>query len=415
MRIHLTIMGLLLTLAATAQQDNHFAIDAQLRTRGEYNNGAITPRGDGEKRTLYVNERARLSLGYERKDLQVKASVQHTGVWGQDNIKDKKGRVAMNEAWARLRFRQHFFAQVGRQQLSYDDERLLGTLDWNVAGNWHDALRLGYEQDNTKAHLIFAFNQNDENLRDGAYNVNAMPYKLMQTVWAHHDFQQVPLSASLLVMNIGRKPANDPGANTKYMQTFGTHLTSNPWQTLDLAASFYVQTGKTFDNKSIAAWMGSLLANYGIDPDWKVWVGYDYLSGNDGRNINQHAFDPLYGTHHRFYGTMDYFTGQLDCGLQDFHLGASTSIVKPLALSLDYHCLLTAEPVKDLSHSLGHELDLQLSMQLLKDVSLSAGYSVMFATETMAAVTNKVNCHKKWQDWLWLSLNVNPRIFSTKF
>ena len=45
MKKHLLAMSLsLLAIAAWAQKENQFTIDAQLRTRGEYNNGAGYPR-----------------------------------------------------------------------------------------------------------------------------------------------------------------------------------------------------------------------------------------------------------------------------------------------------------------------------------------------------------------------------------
>ena len=95
------------------------------------------------------------------------------GVWGQDPQIDKNGRFIMNEAWAKLNFGKHFFAQLGRQTLSYDDERILGGLDWNIAGRYHDALKLGYADKNNQLHLILAFNQNDETKIGGTYYVQA--------------------------------------------------------------------------------------------------------------------------------------------------------------------------------------------------------------------------------------------------
>ena len=62
----------------------------------------------------------------------------------------------LNEAWAKLNFDEGFFAQLGRQSLIYDDERILGGLDWNVAGRYHDALKLGYANKNNEVHLILA-------------------------------------------------------------------------------------------------------------------------------------------------------------------------------------------------------------------------------------------------------------------
>ena len=168
-----------LSVFAQQQKENLFTIDAQIRTRGEYRNGVLNPRPEGEEPTFFVNERARLSLGYQRDRLQMRLSAQHVGVWGQDPQIDKNGRFILHEAWARLDFSKGLFAQLGRQPLSYDDERLLGGLDWNVAGRFHDALKLGYESKLHKLHLILAFNQNDENRSYGGtyYASGAQPYK----------------------------------------------------------------------------------------------------------------------------------------------------------------------------------------------------------------------------------------------
>ena len=121
-----TIAMALLTLTVVAQEENQFTVDAQLRTRGEYNNGAGTPRNEGQLPATFINNRARLSFGYQRGDnLELKFSAQHTGIWGQDDMNAKDGQASINEAWAKLKFGDGFFAQIGRQQLVYDDERIL--------------------------------------------------------------------------------------------------------------------------------------------------------------------------------------------------------------------------------------------------------------------------------------------------
>ena len=130
-------------------------------------------------------------------------SAQHVGVWGQDPQIDKNGRFILNEAWAKLDFGKGFFAQLGRQTLVYDDERILGGLDWNVAGRYHDALKLGYANKNNEIHAILAFNQNDEKTAGGTYYNSSIgqPYKNMQTVWYHYKADKIPFGASLLFMN----------------------------------------------------------------------------------------------------------------------------------------------------------------------------------------------------------------------
>ena len=412
-----TIVLVLFSLIAMAQEENQLNVDAQLRTRFEYNNGAISPRNEGESPATFINERARLSVDWQRKNLELKVSVQHTGVWGQDDIKDRNGRVAMNEAWAKLKFGEGFFAQIGRQQLSYDDERILGTLDWNVAGNWHDALRLGYEEKTNKLHLILALNRSGENIR-GDYFSGKMPYKSMQTLWYHYQSTSAPLGISLLAMNLGRQAEN----KTKYMQTFGTDVTYKPGK-LDLHGAFYYQTGKDPNDNSVSAWMASAKAGYKITPIIGINAGYDYLSGNDGNGKNK-AFDALYGTHHKFYGFMDYFPGKLNLGLQDIQAGITAQTSSKVSMLLNYHYFLTAQKpivlydypglvVEEFGRGLGHEVDYQITAKLMKDVTLMAGYSFMRGTKTMDIV--KGGNHKSWQDWGWIQLNINPRIFTSKW
>ncbi len=80
---------------------------------------------------------------------------------------------------------------MGRQTLSYDDERILGGLDWNVAGRYHDALKLGYESKVHRLHLILAFNQNDEKVLGGTYyKAGGQPYKNMQSAWYRYQAEQ---------------------------------------------------------------------------------------------------------------------------------------------------------------------------------------------------------------------------------
>ena len=145
-----------------------------------------------------------------------------------------------------------------------------------------------------------------------------------------------------------------------------------------MQAAFYYQTGKNKNAQSVSAFMVSVKAAYAIDKQWSVSLGYDYLSGSDGKGDKFKAFDPLYGTHHKFYGAMDYFYASawqgVAPGLQDAQLG---------------------------------------DWNVMKDVKLSAGYSIMRGTKSMDVV--KGGDHKRWQDWGWVSVNINPRILFVKW
>ncbi len=407
-------------LAATsvmAQEENEFSIDAQLRTRGEYNHGAINPRDEGENGATFFNNRARLSMGWKRSNLELKASVQHTGVWGQDDIKDRNGRVAMNEAWGKIYFgrknNQHYF-QVGRQQLSYDDERILGGLDWNVAGNWHDAIRYGWETNygtyKDNLNLVVAYNQESENKRGNVYT-GPMPYKYLYMARYNVAFDTTPLSWSLLGMSVGRE-AGTTTADTKYLRLLGTDISFKPGD-FDIHADFYYEFGKDRLDRTMAAWMASGRLGYNITEQWNVNVAYDYLSGSDGTDEKNKTFDPLFGTHHKFLGAMDFFTAIPTQGLSDIQAGLGCKAVRGLNMKLNYHYFMLNNKIGDLKKELGHELDFQVSGKLQKDVTLTAGYSFMLGTETMDAV--KGGSHDTWQDWAFVQLNINPRVFFAKW
>lgn len=402
--------------------ENTFSMRVQIRPRAEYRNGVLFPRPAGAEATGFINNRARISMGYERDRLSLGLSAQHVGVWGQDPQIDKNGRFVLNEAWAQLDFGSGLYAKLGRQTLVYDDERILGALDWNVAGRYHDALKLGYADAKNKLDLILAFNQNDERTIGGTYYApGAQPYKTMQTLWYKHQCSSA-FNASFLFMNLGLE-AGDPETqhgDTKYLQTLGTNLIYTPAQ-WSFGGTFYYQFGKNKADRSVSAFMWALQAAYQIDPQWKIGVGSDYLSGADGEGKYK-AFDPLYGTHHKFYGAMDYFYASafingLNPGLWDNQVNVAYKASSKVNLSLAYHYFSITGDVyekgRELDRGLGSELDFQVDWVIMKDVKLSAGYSTMLGTNTLKAVKGGNPSH--WQDWGWLSLNINPTVFISKW
>lgn len=421
--------GLLMFNQALAQEQmdekiNEFSMDVQIRPRGEYRNGALFPRSEGDDPATFINNRARISMSYKRDRLSLKVSGQHVGVWGQDPQIDKDGRFMLNEAWANLDLKNGFFTKIGRQSLVYDDERILGGLDWNTSGRFYDALKAGYEDGNSKLHLILAFNQNEEKVIGGSYYApGGQPFKNMQTLWYKYTNNK-SFDASFLFMNLGLEGGDivTQDADTKYMQTTGTNLayTINSFK---LTGTFYYQLGKTTANKDISALLWAVSASYQATPKWKLMLASDFLSGDKGNNPDKlKAFNPLYGTHHKFYGTMDYFYASSfvnghNPGLWDNQLGITFSPISKLNMMLSYHYFSTVVDVYNgadkLKKHLGSEVDFQLNWNVMPDVSLSTGYSTMFGTQTMKAV--KGGQPSRWQDWGWISININPTVFFTKW
>lgn len=406
----LTAAIALVAITANAQ-DNSLTVEAQLRTRGEHNNGAQKQRFEGEQAANFVNERARLSFSFKRNDLELKASVQHTGLWGQDDIRQTNGKATISEAWAKMTFGRHFFAQIGRQQLAYDDERILGAADWNVENNRHDALKLGYESWDLhhRLHVLVAMNQKQANRGD--YYDGPMPYKNLSALWYHYRAEMIPLDVSLLALNIGYERGTEGHGRTDYLQTFGTDITFRP-SSWDVHGAFYYQMGKN-GQKQVESFMASGTVGYSFAPQLTISAGYDYMRGNNTRDDKWNAFDALYGTHHKFFGTMDYFGSTQTWGLQDIKGAVASQIGSMVRIDLGYHYLMTATEIAGYKKELGHEIDAQLTAKLKKDVTLSLGYSTMLGTATLDRIAS--GSHEVWQDWAWLQLNISPSVLlSTK-
>jgi hypothetical protein len=130
------------------------------------------------------------------------------------------------------------------------------------------------------------------------------------------------------------------------------------------------------------------------------------------------GFAPLYGSRTKFYGIMDYFyesayINGFTPGLQNAFVGVFGTPVAKLDCSAIYHYMAVATELHDLNSTLGHCVDLQASYSFTKDISLTAGYTMMFGTETMDRL-KQGNCSKTAR-WGWFSLVISPSLFTTKF
>ena len=419
---------------------NEFSVDLQFLGRGEARYGGLPEvpvevdeegyEVDNGKvpRSNFLLSRTRLPINFKRDWLEARVTPQHTGVWGQAG----KGAFNLHETWVKMTARFGMFAQVGRVALNYEDERIIGSDDWAMASASHDILRLGYEGHGHKAHLILAYNQNANVMETGGsyYTNGGQPYKTMQTAWYHYDVPRLPLGASLLFMNIGMQcELEDKPERTWFQHLAGTYLSFQPnhWKA---EASYYKQFGKDEHGVKINAWMASGKVTYMLSPKFNFTAGYDYLSGDKyfavptGHNIGMvhhdviKGFSTVYGSHHKFYGAMDFFYVSayhhgFTPGLQNAYLGATYSPLKNLMISGSYHYFATATDLDDMDKTLGHEIEFQTGYAISRDVSVAAGASFMWGGETMKRL--KRSSSKNDLRWGYITLVVNPRFFTTKW
>lgn len=428
-------LGKLKTEFGDSTKTHVFTLSANLLTRGEYIRGAL-PNEDADH-ALFVSERVRLSLNYCQPYLEVQLTPQHSGVWGTTG----GGAFSLREGWAKTDVK-GFFLKIGRQSLTYDDERVFGLDDWSMTSASHDALKIGYEGFGHKLHLVGAYNQLNANTLGGTrYVGGAQVYKNMEALWYHYDFKRW-FGASLLFANTGMQSTLDDKPDTTfYQQMAGAYLqflytggnaakADAPWW-IDIDASFYYQFGKTENNLPINAWMVAAEAKAKANDYLQLNTGYFHLSGDDNyivpapgalgmmQHTRDKSFNLLYASHHQFYGAMDFFYlksfyGGYSPGLQDWHIGASFTWKDLFELDAEYHNLATSVKVHQAPNRLlGHELVLTASYRPFKWMTLSAGYTFMQGTKTMEIV--KRASDRNQSHWAYLMLVFNPTFLTVRF
>ena len=409
---------------------NQVNIDLQLLGQGEIRDGGLVA-GNKEAQPVdhanFLVQRTRLTIDYQRKSLELTVVPQYTSVWGQKN----DGALELHEAWAKYTNRLGLFAQIGRQALSYDDERIIGPDDWAMGAASHDVLKLGYEGYGHKAHLLLAYNQNPENVAGGTYYVGGgQPYKTMQMLWYHYDTPKTPLGLSLLMMNIGTQGGQSEATKrTEYQQLLGTHITYKPkWG--DFSASYYHQMGREETGAKLDAWMAAVKGMVKPSDKYSFTAGFDYLSGDKYFAVPQagsmgltyhdkvRGFTELYGSHHKFYGMMDFFyisnyVNGFSPGLQNAYIGTEVTPFKKLTIALCYHYMATATKLEGLNKTLGHNLEFSADYTPMDDLELTAGISYMTGTETMERL-KRANSDGRLL-WAWVTLTFSPRILSLKW
>ncbi len=420
MKLLQTIGLVFMGMASQGLQAQELDVNLQLRPRFEYRNGFKTPMVNGEEATSFISQRSRLNFNYRQEKLTTSLTFQNVRTWGDVGTTataDKNG-IAFFEAWAQYELCPNWSARLGRQVISYDNQRIFGGLDWAQQGQSHDALLFSFHSKSSQLDLGFALNSNAENVvaPKTAFTTN---YKSMQYAWYHTQFSKI--NTSLLLLNTGYEFEKTPGdLEVDYKQTFGTYLSfkDKKW---DVNLGLYGQTGQSADKK-VSAWYAGAFACYAITDAFKVGLGYEYLSGKsqDDSSTTIKSFTPLFGTNHGFNGFMDYFyvgNHQNSVGLQDAYLKLNYTSNK-WQFTFMPHIFNAPNTVLDdtdkkRNSSLGTEIDFTTSCTLQKDIVVSAGYSQMFATGTLEQLKNVSNTTNT-NNWVWMMVSVNPRIFTLK-
>ncbi|WP_298502414.1 alginate export family protein [uncultured Maribacter sp.] len=405
---------------------SQFTLDGELRPRTEYRNGFGSIIPDAAEPGFGISTRIRLNTGYKTDAYTLYMSLQDIMVWGENRQIlpfDQNNSFAVFQAWAELNLGTGWSTKLGRQVLSYDDQRILGGLDWAQQGRNHDAAMLKYKKGKFIFDFAYAFNQSNQQPTGfqsvgNTYDVTGFfSYKTMQMAYLKQSWDK--FSGSLLLMNNGFQnfdatTSDQDGISN--LQTIGTHLGYKAGK-FGAAANAFIQTGERQGEVKVkGAYLLGLDVTYKTSDKVTLGAGLEIISGNDADAGETGAFFPLYGTNHKFNGFMDYFyvgNHANSVGLFDVHASAKFKLGKTSSLLVKALNFSGEQELPSGEKALGTEIDLVFSKKF-KGYGLSIGYSQLFASDGMYELkgVTKANAADS-QNWAWAMLTIKPKFLNT--
>src|SRR6188768_1684341 len=318
-KIYIPLLAFLFCCCLLNSAQAQLVISGQLRTRSELRDGQGTPSVQDTVPAFFTSQRTRLNVGYTGYRFKLYTSIQDVRVWGQDASSINRTTNANNnafmlhEAWAEIslvdtgKVVKNFSLKIGRQELVYDDVRLLGNLDWLQQARRHDAALLKFDHQGWTAHLGAAFNQNAERKSNTIYNgvptgytagtngVGAM-YKSMQFLYVSKKLFFG--NASILAVKddfskFHYAPADIAKVTPIYEQavwsryTVGAYAVGTAFRKISFAASAYYQGGHFREGTKLNEYLLSLSTLYAAGRKFSVGPGVDVTSGNNGSDPAQ--------------------------------------------------------------------------------------------------------------------------------
>src|SRR5688572_25040809 len=251
-----SVIFIIALIALTAK--GQVSLTGQVRTRTEYRNGQGTLKLKGEDASFFTSQRSRLAFNYKTGRVIFQTTLQDVRVWGQDasSISNADStKLGLHEAWAEISLAnkkdssfktspvEYFAVKIGRQELLYDDSRLLGNLDWLQQARRHDAIVFKLLEKGWQLDLGLAFNQHTD-----AFNYNGTYYTPANVVPYIKDSK-----GNLTATPSGMIPlSNTVGWSTKTGAPAVQAMPSTNGLNQDYKALQFLYAAKTFNRTKIS-------------------------------------------------------------------------------------------------------------------------------------------------------------------
>lgn len=349
--------------------------------------------------------RARLGIGSnplpiaDGSDVLVQFTPQASGLWGVNGTVGE-ANVGIFEGYFKIRSKR-LDVQVGRQQMVYGDDVVIGTLDWHQTGRAFDGIRAHYKMD--RGFLDLFVTQVAEGFPDGgssflggdeffwgAYlgigryfdeDMDLDGYFLVQSELRQEGLVEASTDTSYAReashrMTGGLRVKNEVGW-FDYRMEAGLQFGSAPGE----AAEGFL--GEEVAAVDVLAYQADLELGVTFPGQFRLAAEGLVASGDDPETERREGYDHLYPTGHIFLGLMDVIGDRTNVASGNLKL--MRPITQSLDARIDGHVFFRIEdgafgsPEADAGFA-GTEVDAQLTQALGKFASIRALYGVFIPT-----------------------------------
>ncbi len=272
--------------------------------------------------------------------------------------------------------------KVGRQELIYGDQRLIGNNGWNNLARSFDAIVWRLENKDFWLDIWGA-------RIHPANNPVSLEYQLASLYGHWNGFPNGELEPYVIFSH------SDHGGVSNgplYLATVGARIKAKFLKNFDYGFEGAYQSGSSNYNLVNAGAVHSRIG-YTFPLNWKPRIGgeFDFASGNANPKAGHVTlFNNLFPTNHDKYGYMDFFSWR---NIYDFRLAFSAEPFSFMKTLFDYHAFLLPDPANGVfqangtqlragksgaSSFAGQEVDLLLKFEFIKYFDAWVGYSVFF-------------------------------------
>lgn len=349
--------------------------------------------------------RTRLNAGFNSNTVNALIQLQDSRIWGTETstVADMKN-VDLHQAYFTLNsiFETPISVKIGRMELLYNNERVLGSSNWTNVGRSFNGITLTYNAGNYG--VDFLMMKEAEKLAAGD-TLDQTLYGVFSELKPFNKFSFNPFflyQRGVPSTNMNRYTI---GFFSKGEIEGLTHETEFIYQTGD-----YTQAFKKFE---ISSYLLALNAGYTFNHTTKptIGAGIDYYSGDDNLLDNKvKTFNTVYGTGHKFLGFMDYFTDipahTYGLGIMDLILKAGINANEKLKLNLIFHMFNSVHDytLKNGSNTngFGSEINLVANYKYSDNVGFETGFGYFSPGEIF-----KEKRGKDSSTWFYLMALVN--------